>query len=218
MVIILMGDRALEQTCDYYFNAADIVYHINCVDHIYCTALVQGHLNNVNSLIHELQERQVNRLQRVSDLYIKYNQGITYSNEGKMSKSKLCLPGSEGCRDLNREVLIWVVRAQPILRIERAFVQDSTHSFTNGETVPSWARLDTNYNRYLLTSGEIVLIMQVVGHHTLKNAYLRAHWQAYLHSKVGACSNIRARRRQVNEGVLSANRHYHENGDKYCFD
>lgn len=93
----------------------------------------------------------------MSDLYIKASQGTTYSNEVKVSKSKLCLPSWERCRDLNRKVLIWVVCARPKLGIERACVQDSTHAPTNGDTVPSWARLDSNYNRYLLTVGETVL-------------------------------------------------------------
>jgi hypothetical protein len=147
----------------------------------------------------------------MSDLYIKDSQRTTYSNEVKVSKSKLCLPGSEGCRDLNREVLIWVERARPKLWIERACVQDSTHILTNGETVPSWARLDSNYNCYLLTASEIVLgVNGVIEQDTLKNACLKAYREAYLDCKVSACSDIGARRRQVDEGALSANRHYHE--------
>jgi hypothetical protein len=147
----------------------------------------------------------------MSDLYIKNSQGTTYSNEVKVSKSKLCLPSCEGCRDLDREVLIWDERARPKLWIERACVQNSTHILTNWETVPSWARLESNYNCYLLTASEIVLGMNgIIEQDVLMNACLRAYREAYLHSKVSACSDVGARRRQVNEGALSANRHYHE--------
>jgi hypothetical protein len=155
----------------------------------------------------------------MSDLYIKYNRRTTYPNEVKVSKSKLCLTGSERCRNLNRKVLIWVVRARPKLGIERACIQDSTHLLTNGETVPSWTRLDSNYNRYLITATEIVLWMHgIIEHGILKNVCLRAYREAYLHSKVCTCSDIGSRRRQVNKGALSIDGRYHESGGNKRFD
>jgi hypothetical protein len=137
-----------------------------------------------------------------------------------VSKSKLCLTGREEQRDVNRKVLMqWVVHARHKLGIEWACVQDSTHSLTNGETVPSRTRLNSNCNRYLITASVTVLrIHGVIKHVTLKNACLRAYREAYLHSKVSTCSDIGSRCRQANIGVLGTNRCYHESGGNQRFD
>lgn len=135
-----------------------------------------------------------------------------------MSKSKLSLTRWEGCRELDREILVRVGCAQSKLRVERAFVQDGAQVLANGETAPAGARLDTNDDSYLFRARECVLKIQGhIPHDALIGVYLRAYWKANLDGKIGTGSDTGSRYRLIDIGILGTHRCCHDSDGNQRF-